>query len=52
MKKAIFTEVTASSTGMLKRKLRLSNIEVEYEETNGHLYYFKYPLIDDSVDIW
>ncbi len=29
----------------------LSDIEVEHEETNGNLYYFRYPLADGSGDI-
>ena len=29
-------------------KTALSNIEVEYKETHGKLYYFKYPFVDGS----
>lgn len=29
-------------------KTALSNIEVEYKETNGYLYYIKYPLVDSK----
>ena len=32
----------------VQAKTALSNIEVEYQETKGHLYYFRYPLTDGS----
>src|SRR5690554_5350221 len=30
----------------VEAKTALSNIEVEHEETNGNLYYFRYPFVD------
>ena len=30
-----------------KNKTALSDIEVEYKETNGHLWHMKYPLTSD-----
>ena len=32
----------------VQAKTALSNIEVEYQETSGYLYYFKYPLTNNN----
>ena len=46
--KALFTVVIESSTGMLKLKQHYQTLKVDFIETQGNLYYFKYPMTDGN----